>query len=243
MLIGDHFDEPAQTPFYAAGIDMYLEREMAAASLADRLAPAHRLAELKSLWLSDRRDLRRTANQLVISRRKFETLSMTDTLIGLPNRRAGMAELERSWAQWSRSGPAVGIIALDLDHFKRINDHHGHAAGDRLLAEVASVWSGVTRQGETLCRSGGEEFLVITTGIDLAAMKRIAVRLQQATRDITVPWRDSVIGISVSMGLAHSSDATDQQALLNRADKALYAAKEGGRNRICFRDDDTYLAV
>lgn len=243
VLIGDHLDEPAQAPLYAAGIDMYLEREMAAESLADRLAPAHRLAELKSLWLSDRRDLRRTANQLVISRRKFETLSMTDTLTGLPNRRAGMAELERAWAQWSRGGPAVGIIALDLDHFKRINDHHGHAAGDRLLAEVASVWSGVTRQGETLCRSGGEEFLVITTGIDLAAMKRIAVRLQQATREIAVPWRDSVIGISVSMGLAHSSEATDQEALLNRADKALYAAKEGGRNRICFRDNDTYLAV
>jgi diguanylate cyclase (GGDEF)-like protein len=243
VLIADGLDASTQAQLFEAGIDAYLEPHQIGEMLTSRLAPAHRLAAVKALWIADRRDLRRTANQLVISRRKFETLSMTDALTGLPNRRAAMSELDRAWAKWMRDGPSVGIIALDIDHFKHINDDHGHAAGDRMLSEVASVWAGITRQGEILCRSGGEEFLIITTGIDLPALTRIAARLQTATHAVAVEWDGAAIGLSVSMGLAHSAAADDQEALLRDADNALYAAKAHGRDRICYQENGAFFDV
>lgn len=225
---------------FNAGADAVIHPAISDADFQARLTPAHRLADLKALWQADRHDLRHTANELAISRRKFETLSLTDQLTELPNRRAGMEALERAWGQATRGGTSVGLLMLDIDHFKQVNDRYGHSAGDQVLVEAAKAWSAVTRTGDLLCRSGGEEFLVITTGTDVDGMVRLAARLQAATQAISIPWNGQTIRITASFGLALSDDSSDLEALLNTADKTLYIAKSKGRNRLCYRDGGQY---
>ena len=240
VAIGDTVETDEQTAFFRAGIDLYVERGMAAMTLQAQLTAAHRLADLRALWQADRSELKRTVNQLAVSRRKFETLSLTDELTGLPNRRAGMETLQQVWAKRERDGSTVGLLMLDIDHFKQVNDRYGHAAGDEILIQAASAWSTAIRDGDMLCRSGGEEFLVITTGTDIRGMVTLAERLQEATDSIALPWDEQVIRITASLGMACGEASDDMEMLLKTADKTLYIAKSKGRDRLCYRDNGQY---
>jgi diguanylate cyclase (GGDEF)-like protein len=148
-------------------------------------------------------------------------LARTDSLTGVPNRRAWDEELPRELARAARSGQPVCVALLDLDHFKRYNDRHGHQAGDRLLKEAAAAWQAAVRKTDLVARYGGEEFAILLPDCGLADAVEIAGRLRTAQPEGTC-----------SLGVAQWDGREDVTTLVARADRALYAAKEAGRDRV-----------
>jgi diguanylate cyclase (GGDEF)-like protein/PAS domain S-box-containing protein len=162
-------------------------------------------------------------------------LATTDFLTGLPNRREFMGQLERELARLQRSvGDCAAVLMLDIDHFKTINDRYGHATGDAVLRHMAGLMRAGQRKIDTMGRVGGEEFAVLLPGADKVAAAAYAERLRQKVADTPLTMEGGEeIRITVSIGIAALSpgDATADAALI-RADKALYGAKEAGRNRV-----------
>lgn len=154
-------------------------------------------------------------------RERLQQQARTDGLTGLTNRRVWDEELPRELARAARAGTALTVVMLDLDNFKAYNDTHGHAGGDALLRAAAGAWSARLRETDLLARYGGEEFAAALAGCDLPA----AISLVDALRG-GIP-----AGCTASAGLAVWDGAEDSDALLARADAALYAAKSSGRDR------------
>jgi two-component system cell cycle response regulator len=125
------------------------------------------------------------------------------------------------------------VLLIDVDHFKRINDTHGHAVGDRVLVHVASVIEGQARQADSVGRYGGEEFLIIAPQSDLEGALQAAERLRLAMQNEPIHARASDLRVTVSVGVA-AREAADPhvEAVVGRADRALYRAKAAGRNRV-----------
>lgn len=159
-------------------------------------------------------------------------LAREDALTRLPNRRALDEALAREVARAARSGGALAAIALDVDHFKRVNDAHGHAAGDAVLAAVAARAAAALRAGDLLARAGGEEFAALLPGAGLAEAAEAAERIRAAVAAEPVQACGQAIAVTVSLGCAALGPGEDGAALLARADARLYAAKAGGRDRV-----------
>jgi diguanylate cyclase (GGDEF)-like protein len=161
-------------------------------------------------------------------------LATTDFLTGLPNRRAFMAHLDDEQARLQRDvGGRAAVLMLDIDHFKRINDSHGHAVGDAVLRHLASLMRDSQRKIDTLGRVGGEEFAALLPGADLDAARAFAERLRQRIADTPLQLEGYQCPVTVSVGIAAMNRAdTSGDAALIRADKALYSAKRAGRNRV-----------
>lgn len=160
-------------------------------------------------------------------------LARTDRLTGLPNRRALDEALGREVARARRAGTALAALAIDVDHFKRVNDRHGHAAGDAVLAAVAARAAGALRAGDLLARQGGEELLALLPGAGLGTAREVAERLRAAVADGAVETGAGPVAVTVSVGCAVLDEATpDAAALLARADARLYDAKRNGRDRV-----------
>ena len=160
-------------------------------------------------------------------------LSRTDVLTDTANRRAFMEELEKEYDRARRHGHPMSVVMIDLDHFKAINDRHGHAAGDAALRTFAAVVRPLLRSTDVFARTGGEEFALLLPETGLAEACSLAERLRDAVAEATVENGESIFGITASFGVAELSsvDAT-AYSILNRADRALYEAKRSGRNRI-----------
>jgi diguanylate cyclase (GGDEF)-like protein len=161
--------------------------------------------------------------------------SATDYLTGLLNRRAFDAELQHQIARAKRTDLPLALAIFDLDHFKQINDHFGHAAGDRALHDFAGLLGREQRGGDTLARIGGEEFAVVLFGVGLedarSFAERVALRLQRLVTVDRAP-------LSVSVGVSClSSGEQTPSALLVAADRALYGAKAAGRRRVAVWED------
>jgi diguanylate cyclase (GGDEF)-like protein len=142
------------------------------------------------------------------------------------------AELSRA----ARAGGDCGILMLDLDHFKRVNDTHGHLAGDDVLRAVAGAVRGEVRIYDSVGRFGGEEFVVLLPGIGRVHSVAVAERIRDAVAELTVVAADGtrIAGLSVSIGVAVHPDAgRGVDEVLGAADKAVYAAKNAGRDRVC----------
>ena len=162
---------------------------------------------------------------------KVQRLAITDDLTGLPNRRhffeLAEAELDRA----RRLAHPLCAIMMDIDYFKRVNDHFGHAIGDQVLRSLAELWQENIREVDILGRYGGEEFALILPKTDLASAKQIAERLRQRTEETPVRTRRDNVSITLSLGVAAAApDTPDLATLLDGADHALYAAKHTGRN-------------
>jgi diguanylate cyclase len=154
-----------------------------------------------------------------------------DALTGLPLRYGIDEEFRRNRAQAVRHGEQVVVVLLDVDHFKRVNDVHGHAAGDLALQHVASVLRGHCRAGEPLFRFGGEEFVALLYAPDREGADQAAGRMLQALRDAPLRLPDGQeLGLRASAGLAEAGAEESMADVLGRADAALYAAKSGGRD-------------
>lgn len=166
--------------------------------------------------------------------RELLVLASTDFLTGLPNRREFMARLDGEHARLRRDlGGCAAVLMLDIDHFKNVNDHHGHAVGDAVLRHCAALMGEQQRKVDSLGRLGGEEFALLLPGAELAAAGVFAERLRQRVASTPLHLDGKVISVTVSIGIAALSGAeVDYDAALIRADTALYRAKRSGRNRI-----------
>jgi diguanylate cyclase (GGDEF)-like protein len=164
-----------------------------------------------------------------------KALSITDELTSLYNRRHLMHELGREIERARRSGRPLSMLMIDIDHFKRYNDTHGHQAGDSLLKAHAQTIAGMVRETDTVARYGGEEFVVLMPGTAKEAAYLIAERLRAGTAkhlSAKVSAGDTA-GTTVSIGVGeYAPERGDEDRLLNSADSALYRAKKLGRNRV-----------
>jgi diguanylate cyclase (GGDEF)-like protein len=234
IMLTDADEEEELVQAFEAGVDDYIARPVNGRALRARLRAALHYVRLLEAWERDRAQLKQFAAELAISNRKLEHYALTDLLTGLPNRRAGMEVLGQSWAASHRSGQGLSVMMLDIDHFKSVNDTHGHAVGDKVLIEVSRLIRDSLRKGDHVCRMGGEEFLVINQGGDLEATLQFAERLRQKIRSARIRIGDAELGTSVSIGVAcREPGMADADGLIVAADRALYAAKRGGRDRSC----------
>jgi diguanylate cyclase (GGDEF)-like protein len=160
-----------------------------------------------------------------------ELRASTDALTGLPNQRAVKDTLKRMVAQASRTISPLAALLVDLDHFKQINDVHGHDRGDEVLAAVGVALKNIVRDSDFVGRYGGEEFLLLLPSTDRTGAVQLAEALRHAIAAIVVPNMDLPITASVGVGVV-PDDAGDSVTLFRSADRALYAAKRNGRNRV-----------
>lgn len=174
-------------------------------------------------------ELRQLAVRIEGARLRAEAEAQSDALTGIGNRRALMGALEGL----VRSGRRFGLIHVDLDHFKAVNDALGHAAGDHVLAQAAKVLADETRAGDTVARVGGDEFVLLLPSVpDVARLEAVARRLTARMAE-PIPYGGDVCRIAASLGLVLSDRhaGAGVEDLLAAADAALYAAKRAGRGR------------
>jgi len=163
---------------------------------------------------------------------RLQDMALKDDLTGLHNRRFVMEALARQKALADREQQAFTLCYADLDHFKIINDRFGHAAGDAALRQFAKLAESVVRNVDYVARFGGEEFLLVLVGANEATAARVARRLADHTRDMTVPGADLDFAITVSVGIASYRLGERVDDVISRADRALYDAKRAGRDRV-----------
>ena len=207
-----------------AGADDYLSKRSSSAQLIARLRTAQRILTLERALKTSETEQRR--------------LTMTDELTGAPNRRYFMQRMSRELRRVQRYGGELSLMSLDIDHFKRINDRHGHAAGDAVLQEFAQRMSiSLCRDTDWCARMGGEEFAVVLEGTPLAGAAVVAEKLRRVIADSSIRFPAGTTSVTVSIGVsgleavASRKEAT-VESLLQQADRHLYISKENGRNRV-----------
>lgn len=169
-----------------------------------------------------------------IRQRTEELLRLTeiDQLTGLFNRRGMQERFDQELARQIRQGGALGLLLLDLDHFKQINDRYGHMAGDVALSATATVILDSIRSYDHAARWGGEEFLVLLPECDENALLGVAERVRAGIGGLSIPGNEGTFHFTTSIGVYYSKTPEDQDVLLGKVDKALYLAKDSGRNCI-----------
>ena len=165
---------------------------------------------------------KRIASELEELLSRVEAIARTDELTGLANRRAWDEELRRELARAARGGHSLCVVLIDLDHFKRFNDEHGHQAGDALLRDAAIAWRMRIRVTDFIARYGGEEFALLLPKCPPNEALAILERLRGATPE----------GQTCSAGVAYWGGEESPESLVGRADQALYEAKRAGRDRV-----------
>ena len=164
---------------------------------------------------------------------RLERLAAIDPLTDAYNRRFGLGRLREEYARAVRAESPLGILMVDLDHFKAVNDTYGHLVGDRVLRSVAGACRRVIREGDVLVRYGGEEFLVLLPGAGLDDVTQVGERIRRAVAETVVDDADSRLSVTVSLGATTYRDTADSpDALIAMADRALYRAKDEGRDRL-----------
>lgn len=167
------------------------------------------------------------AEEVLISLNRMAT---RDALTGLTNRRAGEKILSNAHENALLSGILYSVLLVDIDHFKRVNDTHGHEIGDAAIKSVAAVLGNAIRGGDVACRWGGEEFLCILKGADISIATTIAERIRTAVELADIPVAGNV---TVSIGVATwRATVPDAAHIVKAADQGLYEAKQNGRNRV-----------
>jgi diguanylate cyclase (GGDEF)-like protein len=170
---------------------------------------------------------------------ELERSATTDALTGLMNRRAFAARLASELARCARHGYPLAIALLDVDHFKRINDGHGHAVGDRVLSALGGLLTQQLRASDFTARWGGEEIVVVFASTDGEGGRRAAERLRAAVQALVVSdGHGAHIPVTVSVGVADLRPQDTLESLVERADRAMYAAKQAGRNRVALAEPD-----
>lgn len=173
-----------------------------------------------------------TRRELEATNRALMELAFIDGLTGVGNRRALDRDLVRSCAQARARRVAVSVLSVDVDRFKDVNDDLGHGAGDEVLREVARRLTLHCRAGDVVTRLGGDEFVAVLVGAGAAVAEAVAERLRADIAGATLLTSAGPVQVTVSVGVAASTDHVDPEVLLKRADLALYVAKAAGRNGV-----------
>ena len=180
-------------------------------------------------------------DDLTLLSRSFDAMRLrlaeqigTDPLTGCLNRRALESRLRAEWRQAKRRGSTVAILAIDLDHFKNVNDTRGHPFGDIVLQEVAGIMKATARDTDAVARLGGDEFVVVLPDTGWQGALTFAERMRRKVDDFSFGAASGPVGLTISVGvaLARGTDPISPEMLLQEADRSLYKAKSGGRNRI-----------
>ena len=187
--------------------------------------------------ISYRRSLQQMQLQLQQANAELQQQALQDGLTGIANRRNFDTKLQQELQRCARHQIPLGLLLLDIDHFKAYNDHYGHQAGDQALQQVAQLLPGLLkRQGELAARYGGEEFAVILPGSDEAACCRMAEKIQQQLNALAIHHKRSGVSKLLTLSIGYCSLIPDKNSsaeqLIQAADSALYKAKDGGRNQV-----------
>ncbi len=203
-----------------SGADDYLTKPFHPQELQARLRTGERILDLE--------------DHLVATHELLQFKATHDALTGLWNHAAILDLLQRELARAHRQAAPLGVLMADLDHFKRINDAHGHLAGDEVLRQAASRLTAAVRVYDAVGRYGGEEFLIVMPGCDSATTRDRAEHLRAAVGNHPVKIAKGAIPATLSIGAVSTSEwrGADAEVLLRAADEALYRAKAAGRNRV-----------
>ena len=176
----------------------------------------------------------RLKNEIRLAQDKMAQMAVKDPLTGLHNRRYLFEALEREKARAKRYGVNLALCMIDLDHFKRINDDHGHPAGDTVLREIGKLLLQWARETDLPCRYGGEEFAVILPGTDAEGALVACERLRRMVAEHPFKHEDLTLRVTISIGVTQHEEVSEETVseLVKRADEALYRAKREGRNRV-----------
>ena len=183
--------------------------------------------------------LEKSQDEIRLQNEQLQVLARRDPLTGVSNRRFFLEAFEAEFAAAKQSGRSFACIMADIDHFKPVNDTHGHAVGDEVIRRVAAAIGSEVRSSDAVCRYGGEEFCIVLPGAPVEDATRVAERLRQ---NIDTP-DFAQVPVTVSFGVASiASGATTASELINQADEALYASKAAGRNRVTRWDEHKAVA-
>src|SRR3984957_11284596 len=222
ILLTSNSDKEQVVEGLAAGADDYLTKPFHSGELVARVEVARRIVELH--------------RQIHAKNRLLEEMALTDVLTGLPNRRAIDIWATRQLSAAARFNFSFWAVMADLDFFKKVNDTYGHDAGDTALKAFAEILTAHTRQSDICARLGGEEFLVMMTHADKEGAETAVERIRKQFESTRFAFGNPAMTATASFGIAgfRGAKPSDWNALVARADTALYAAKEKGRNRIEF---------
>lgn len=201
-----------------AGADDYLTKPFDLLELKARLRVGQRLVELQE--------------QLVSAREQLRIEATHDSLTGLWNHGSILEIAQRELTRAKREGTPVAAIMADLDHFKKVNDTYGHAAGDAVIFEAARRMSDSVRPYDSIGRYGGEEFLIVTPGCSMEETVQLAERLRESICEQPIESATHSLTVTLSLGVADAAEFSQAEQLVRAADDALYRAKRGGRNRV-----------
>lgn len=182
-------------------------------------------------------------DQLAIRSAQLQADVLQDSLTGLANRRAFDFELNRKMIEWERQRTPIALLLIDIDHFKMVNDHFGHQAGDTVLKAVAEIIRKTTRRMDLPCRIGGEEFAVILPVTRICESNQAAERIRSNIEEAFVRTSAATIRVTVSLGVANALKGDDAKLIFRRADSALYASKQRGRNCATLHDGTQGVAI
>ncbi len=177
--------------------------------------------------------LREMTESLSVKSQSLQHAALTDGLTGMQNRRYFDDALKEYLDEFRKIEKPVGLMIIDLDHFKSVNDTHGHDTGDEVLKNVARCLKDMTRYHDVVARMGGEEFAVVAPNMDLDSLSKLAERIRKAISAMVVESGNVRLKVTASLGLAVWDRKETQEAFVRRADMQLYQAKRTGRNRVC----------
>lgn len=228
-------DEPNLTRALGLGADDYVGKPIHPKTVLTRVRAGLRIVGEQRRLRREIDDVHRRNLELSIAHRRAEEAAMTDVLTDLYNRRYALKRLAQECASAARTDRHLSVLMIDVDHFKAVNDNHGHETGDAALAHVAALLRDSLRLSDVACRFGGEEFIAILPDTPLAAAVGLAERLRAAVAGRPCATGGASIPLTVSIGAAQiGNDAChDARAVIKAADDALYRAKAAGRNRVC----------
>lgn len=191
--------------------------------------------------VAERTNELRVANQTLLQQQDLlQQLVDTDALTGAVSRRQTIALAASALKIAQRSEERPSVLMLDVDHFKQVNDQHGHASGDAVLRMIAQRCREQLREGDVIGRIGGEEFMIVLPATDRHTASAVAERLRMVIAAGRVHGEAGIdIQVTVSIGLSRALDGESLESLMQRADQALYRAKHGGRNRVCIADESS----
>jgi len=233
MVLTAQSDREKLVEAFSAGADDYLVKPLDRMELLARLRAGVRIVTVQREVINECDLLRRNALQLTIANQRAEEAALTDSLTGLYNRRYAMDRLAREWVASERNHRPLSILLLDIDHFKTVNDNHGHNIGDIALKRMAEMLSEYSRRPDIACRIGGEEFFILAPETALPGAIRQAERLREAFEDKPITVEGIDLPLTVSVGVAQKvAGMSSPEELLKVADEALYRAKREGRNRV-----------